>query len=254
MELARVLGLALSEETITETCLYNIAKAHQHDRIAIYPATKPQEARHGADWEWWFTYGNHGIGYRVQAKRLFPSGRYNSLFKPGDQFAQLTKLVASAHAAAMIPLYCFYNFEHPGFHGWRNRCRHRYRGPSYLGCTIAFPQDVQAIASDEMPRLGSAMFPWHSLVCVSPGGNLLDSVAANTSEMAAQRRVRLPAAPDIAAQSTELPWHVRRLTELGRKRREQVGGESLYLDFELWNEWSSDDEQVSGVIVFDERS
>jgi hypothetical protein len=75
MRTAAALGLSLSEETLTECALYNIAIAHQ--------GTEPGEAKHGADWEWWLVRGNKGLGLRVQAKRLFPDGRYNSLTKPG---------------------------------------------------------------------------------------------------------------------------------------------------------------------------
>src|ERR1700730_4174070 len=83
MAKASRVGLALSEETlITETALYEMALAHELDgKIAISLATKPQEARHGADWEWWLINGNMGVSFRVQAKRLFPNGSYQSLLK-----------------------------------------------------------------------------------------------------------------------------------------------------------------------------
>src|SRR6266478_2615816 len=80
MRKASHLGLALSEETITESILYSIALAHLGKDIAIDLATKPAESKHGADWEWWFVKGNQGRCFRVQAKRLFPGGAYNSLF------------------------------------------------------------------------------------------------------------------------------------------------------------------------------
>lgn len=107
MEESSRLGLALSEETITETCLYNIARQHQSGNITVIPATRPQEAKHGADWEWWFTRRGRGVGYRVQAKRLFPSGRYESLFKKGKPLGQLEKLVSAAKSDGLDPLYCF---------------------------------------------------------------------------------------------------------------------------------------------------
>lgn len=67
-------GLSLSEETLTKCALYNIALVHQGSDIVIDLATKPVEAKHGADWEWWFIRGNQAIGFRVQAKRLFAGG------------------------------------------------------------------------------------------------------------------------------------------------------------------------------------
>jgi hypothetical protein len=82
MQKASLLGMALGEETITETVLYEIALAHRGGNFAVTLATKPQEARHGADWEWWLVKGNIGVSFRVQAKRLFRDGKYQSLFKP----------------------------------------------------------------------------------------------------------------------------------------------------------------------------
>jgi hypothetical protein len=53
MAKASRVGLALSEETLTETALYEMALAHELDgKVAISLATKPQEAKHGGDWEY----------------------------------------------------------------------------------------------------------------------------------------------------------------------------------------------------------
>jgi hypothetical protein len=90
---ASQLGLALSEETITGTVLYNIAAVHQYGNIVIYPAHKAAEAKHGADWEWWLVHGTKFLGFRIQAKRL-PNGRYEGLAK--DNYTQLNKLVSAA--------------------------------------------------------------------------------------------------------------------------------------------------------------
>jgi hypothetical protein len=68
---AQSLGVGLSEETLTEMVLYEIALAHgKSGEISIKLATKPQETKHGADWEWWFVKGGHAVSFRVQAKRL----------------------------------------------------------------------------------------------------------------------------------------------------------------------------------------
>jgi hypothetical protein len=53
MAKASRVGLALSEETLTETALYEMALAHELDgKVAISLATKPQEAKHGGDWKY----------------------------------------------------------------------------------------------------------------------------------------------------------------------------------------------------------
>jgi hypothetical protein len=95
-------------ETLTECALYNIAVAHQDKDIAIDLATKPAEKKHGADWEWWLVQGKKGLGFRVQAKRLFPNGRYKYLIgsKP-NPYEQLDMLVSVSATAQLEPLYCF---------------------------------------------------------------------------------------------------------------------------------------------------
>ena len=191
MSQAKALATCLSEETITETCLFNIARRHLGDGIAVIPATKPQEAKHGADWEWWFTRDGQGVGYRVQAKRLFPSGRYESLFKPKDKFGQLKKLVSNAAVGGLDALYCFYNHDTPAglFDGYGNSCAHSYHRPSFWGCAIALPRDVELVGSDNAKLLRSYETPWHNLVCLglSNDDDLPKSVAQKVGRMARAR-------------------------------------------------------------------
>src|SRR5262249_48036490 len=130
MHKAATVCMSLSEETITELALYNVAFSHrQTSDIVITVATKPAERRHGADWQWWLVRGNQGIGFRVQAKRLFPDGRYRSLRKLGSApYEQLDRLVKTSRAEQLVPLYCFYNFHHNNFASIsHNACRHEYR-------------------------------------------------------------------------------------------------------------------------------
>src|SRR5919201_552842 len=92
MQTAAKLGLSLSEETLTECALYNIALAHQGKDIVIDLATKAAEAKHGADWEWWLVRGKKALGFRVQAKRLFANGEYRALHKSAaNPYEQLDK-------------------------------------------------------------------------------------------------------------------------------------------------------------------
>jgi uncharacterized protein DUF6615 len=169
----------MSEETTTEMVLYEIARYHQTGNFIAIPATKAAEAKHGADWFWWFGDRSTGIGFRVQAKKLFPSGRYESLLKKkGDQYGQLKKLVASAQQANQIPLYCFYNFNFGGqFLKCDDSCRHNYRAPSYWGCAVALPEDIQRQNSDALIDLQNYMLPWHLLVCAKPKISLARAAA-----------------------------------------------------------------------------
>lgn len=225
MQIAANLGISLSEETITETAVYNLAVLHQQKDFRIDLATKQAENKHGADWEWWFTKGNAGICFRVQAKRLFPNGTYSSLIYPkskGSPYQQLDKLVQSASADGHESLYCFYNFPHPHIvETGVNPCRHDYRRPSFWGCTLAFPDEVKAKQSNSIAALQPVMFPWHVLVCGASNGRSLPDAA---NDFVGRRgRTRLPL--------RELPDHVERLIVLGDARR--LSGPDSFLDAEM---------------------
>ena len=112
-------------------------------------AKKHEEAKHGADWEWWLIHNNEGLRFRIQAKRLFQSGQYQSLFdkkKGAKPYDQLNKLAAASKKENCIPLYCFYNFpvRNSQFSARKKSCRHRYKAPSFWGCSIALPEAVRA--------------------------------------------------------------------------------------------------------------
>jgi len=252
---AQKLGISLSEETITETSLYNIARKHRSKDVLIVPATKPQEAKHGADWEWWFTRNGKGIGFRVQAKRLFPSGRYESLLKKKMPFQQLDKLVLKAHADDLNPLYCFYNFDMPkgGFSGHSNNCVHDYRGPSFWGCALALPEDVRATGKDSINDLRSILEPWHTLVCMTPGKNLLQSVALNIEHLSRRRTINgiRREKAELRTQPREVPSYVAQLVELGRERREGSDMAFPYIDHAFWSEAQAKPD-VAGILVIDE--
>lgn len=180
----------MSEETLTEITLFEVARRHQAGNFLVIPATKPQEFVHGVYWLFWFVSGANGISYRVQAKKLFTNGRYESLFKSGkavDPEEQLKKLISKAQADNHIPLYCFYNFDHPDgdFHKHSNSCLHPYRPPSFWGCSIALAKDVQFAKSDQLKNLRKFMVPWHLLACSTNSKSLLDA-ATNAGRILAE--------------------------------------------------------------------
>lgn len=191
---AAALQLFMSEETLTETVLFEVARRHQAGDFVVIPATKPQEFVHGADWVFWFVSGGKGISYRVQAKKLFSDGRYRSLLKSGkdshgnpiDPEEQLKKLISKADADGHIPLYCFYNFAHPhgNFYQYGGQCAHSYRAPSFWGCSIALAQDVQLAKSDELKDLRKYMVPWHLLACTADAKTLAESAISAARTLA----------------------------------------------------------------------
>jgi uncharacterized protein DUF6615 len=243
MRTAAQLGLALSEETLTECSLYNIALAHQGTNLVIDLATKPAEAKHGADWEWWFIRGGKGVGFRVQAKRLFAAGQYSSLMKPGkNPYEQLDKLVLASEKASLEALYCFYNFAHPlGQFAGPNPCHHSYRAPSFWGCSLAFPDQVKNLKSNQLAILRPIMRPWHTLVC---GQGKIDAVVG--------RFVREVGGRDRPASPRNLPSRVSRLISLSELRKDSPTYRG-YLDDSYWQDDNDFPNSVAGIILFRDK-
>ena len=237
------LGLSLSEETLTECALYNIALEHQGSEIVIDLATKPAEAKHGADWEWWLIRNGQAICFRVQAKRLFANGRYSSLLKAApNQYQQLDKLISTSANEGCEPLYCFYNFNHSQVMLPKAApCKHTYRGPSFWGCTLAFPDQVKAAQSDQFTKLRPLMHPWHTLVCqLAKGDNLVNSAKRFVAQRG-QRQARV---------FDKLPSRVTRLLELGDQGRAPKSENRGYLDFSYWGEPGDDSANLAGLVAF----
>jgi hypothetical protein len=257
MNEAQRLGMFLSEETITEMSLYNIAKRHHAKDVVIVPATKLQEAKHGADWEWWFIRNGKGIGFRVQAKRLFPNGRYQSLFKAKTRYAQLDKLVLEANTHGLMPRYCFYNFDTPegGFSGHTSNCKHDYRGPSFWGCAIARPDDVKLLGKDSIGDLREILEPWHTLVCLRAGLDIPRSVARNFGTFS-QRTANgdTDKASRKEPEVQEAPDYVVRLAAQARERRRSKGVASQYIDHVYWKEIAATKEDVVGILVVEQQA
>jgi len=239
------LGFSLSEETITEYALFNIAAAHQQKGIVIDLATKPAEYKHGGDWEWWLIRGGKGVCFRVQAKRLFTNGRYNSLTVSGaGAYAQLDKLIASSSNDGAIPLYCFYNFAHAQGHlaGPCSCGKHAYRGPSFWGCTLAFPHLVRQKKSNELRKLREIMYPWHLLVCSSQSLDLANAA----SEFAIKRGGIGEASKRVILRA--LPDRVRRLVELADANRKLDYRD--YLDDSYWKTAAGSENDLAGIVTF----
>lgn len=246
MASAAQIGIALSEETITETTLYSVALAQQGNNIVVNLASKPAEAKHGADWEWWFVKGGKGRHFRVQAKRLFPDASYSSLLKKGNApFEQLDKLVASAFKVGAEPLYCFYNFaaaSHKSF--GTNECTHSYNGPSFWGCSLGFPVAIRGANSNKFADLKKHLFPWHYLVCENEGEDILASTGRFVTESTGRVLPEPQALPDRVAYLVEA------------QRDSQKAARRSYLDFEYWSQVGSDGEgsqDVGGIVIFDDR-
>jgi len=170
------LGLSFSEETVTESLLFHLAKWHRHD-LSIKAYNKQEEGRRkvakgviptGADWSFWVVGpSGKGIEIRLQAKRQFPSGKYESLNGKSKQINDLWNNRGKA-----VPFYLFYNgdFAHDK-HGARwpiwtgcGSCGIRFRGQTAWGCSVTSLRNVWGKVSPYPAELLEQR-PWFCLVC-----------------------------------------------------------------------------------------
>jgi hypothetical protein len=253
----------MSEETTTEMVLYEIARRHQMGDYIAIPATKAAEAKHGADWFWWFGDKSTGVGFRVQAKKLFPSGRFESLFKKkGDPYGQLKKLVRNAKKENQIPLYCFYNFNFGvRFVKCSQHCRHEYRAPSYWGCAIALPEDVQRQNSNKLDDLQDYMLPWHLLVCTNKKTSLAEAVVGAGRMLAAPKPQRKLDNGTIRAGRARLnikfnkratPEAVSEIIEIQEKRQPVDAQLVIRQEIDARAQDFLDEQDLAGVAVFND--
>lgn len=205
-----------NEETITETILLELKDNHPRD-IAVVSFSKIQERKIGADWEFWFLdrSGARGVGWRVQAKRLYqPHQRYDAL-KPADTSpsSQIQTLIQMAGRQGLAPIYCFYNFV-PNPHDIKRtwRCGSFVPDHELFGCSIARADNVRAVAANDFASVCQISLPWHCTVCctaLGSGDDLPDRVAGVTQSL------QTPGASEEFASvpTDDLPRHVQIMLE-----------------------------------------
>jgi hypothetical protein len=167
-----------SEESITESLLIQLAKCHRRD-LQICAFSKQDEGTGtkatggkptGADWSFWVVGPKgKGVEIRLQAKRQFPSGKYESLNGKSKQINDLWNNRGKA-----VPFYLFYNgdFAHDK-HGARwpiwtgcGSCGIRFRGQTAWGCSVTSLRDVWGKVSPYPADLLKQR-PWFCLVCAA---------------------------------------------------------------------------------------
>ena len=151
------LGIGISEDSITDMLLLEMGR--RTNRLACKRYSRTEESNSGADWLWWFVSGDKGFPILIQAKRLYPSGRYEALkSQPSNQTDALLK---SASNKGWLPLFCFYNY-------WPSTLN----SPSW-GCTVALANSIMGLLSSNCPKpnhidkIGPESVPWTHLVCPS---------------------------------------------------------------------------------------
>ena len=170
---ARTASCQLGEESLTDFNLLRIRTRHPHE-VFTQTFTKPQEAKTGADWEWFTGPSRRWIGFRIQAKVIdLRTDRFEHLhYKRKSGAFQSDDLVISARASQphRIPVYCLYT----NVGNWR-ALRRAGGCPSYpmtarsFGCILVGAHQVQKLRSTPAAiRVNDIIpfaIPWHCLVC-----------------------------------------------------------------------------------------
>ena len=180
-------GLALQEETITEMLLLRMARDRSKHDMRVHMFNKRQEARKGADWEWFIHTRFCSLGLRVQAKRLYrryKSQDYADLNLRGPRPRQIDTLISKA--GKNFPVYIFFNHDHGANSNLlKAGGEPGYRGRSFWGCSIASAHKVKAAGSNKLKDIlkdpKPIMVPWHRMIDSSgqcnASGILTDTVA-----------------------------------------------------------------------------
>jgi hypothetical protein len=240
-EMARAasLGVFLNEETITETILLRLAVAAQGNGFLVFPFTKPEEKKNGADWEFWFGFGRKLIGLRVQAKRLYPSGRYDSLEPTGTQ---IDNLIAQAHNC--VPVFVFYN-DAENFRQQLIECRcSEYRSPSYNGCVVARAEEVKKVGSNDPRQMLDFSIPWHCMLCNSEDRIVIGylGIENNLPYLLGLSEIAEGVRGEDYTSDME-----NRIRELGARAREKTSSEPDWLD------WYLRERKLAGLALFSAR-
>jgi hypothetical protein len=165
------------EETITDFLLLQLA-ARCPGKVKVIPFPKRQEAKVGADWEWWFCDWPDGVGFRVQAKRLFAERWYFNSLKFPTRGRSQTDILIEAAGDGVVPLYCFYVFQSR---------KHHSPGLSLdrgQGCRLMRADTVARIKSKLAKNLMPDSVPWHDIVCDDECGvRSLEAIASWANEL-----------------------------------------------------------------------
>ena len=214
---SQMLDISISEESITDMLLLEMLR--RTNRIACKKFTRPAENKSGADWQWWFVSGNQGFPMLIQAKRLYPCGRYKALnYKKGNRYDQTNTLLRTARNDGFLPLFCFYNY-------WNSKTH--LPNPNY-GCALASAQFVKDhlryIGPKEncIDRIKPISVPWSSLVCPidRSGINFPDAVRRRVMQIHGISPKSVPAV-------RSLPQEVRQILRKARMEDDQRQSEVM---------------------------
>lgn len=128
----------LGEETLTDLLALDFRRFLTNRKTKLFQTTKVAESTQGTDLEVRIRVGRHqAILVAIQAKKLFPSGRYESLNTKVKSLnlSQIEVLERYARSVCAIPLYLLYNNVDSGSAQKAWRCCQNL-DPKQLGCTL----------------------------------------------------------------------------------------------------------------------
>jgi len=165
-------GMSLLEETITDTNLLDLQVKHPHE-ISTLKFPKYQEAKVGADWEWWLGSEDFWLPLRVQAKIVDSTTlRYSHLGYKNPKSPQRQIEILIKHSLnenpPKIPVYVFYNYWDISKFNPPWLCPTYPKSVEMLGCGVSEAISVKTIldqGSDKLIDIANIMYPWSCLIC-----------------------------------------------------------------------------------------
>ena len=160
----------LGEETLTDLLALDFVRLME-GRARLFQSTKKEESRQGTDlWILIYAGSNRALAFAVQAKKLYPSNRYehlNARVKSSGPF-QIDILEEFSGSVGAIPLYLLYNHADldDTFPYW-HCCQCADKGQ--LGCTLVPSWIIREAISNRGHRdfnsihASCAALPWRCL-------------------------------------------------------------------------------------------
>ena len=137
LSLAQSLGSRFGEETITDLLVLEMLQYQRSNAFRVFHPNKILESKWGADLLVWILRRSGGSRFlAIQAKKLYPSGRYEALnHRSSSGVRQIDLLEDFACQFNAIPLYLLYNYpDSQERRSYWHCCKPVV--PEQLGCTL----------------------------------------------------------------------------------------------------------------------
>lgn len=198
LKLAQRFDTRLGEETLTDLLVLDIVSQMPSRSLMVFPTSKIKEATQGTDLVVCVHRGGAKADvYAIQAKKLYPSGRYGALKARSGKSPrlQIDTLEGYAMAINAIPLYLLYNYVDSV--ATCKKCWHCCQtvDQEQLGCTLAPSwrirraillrcrtfDNIHSGRDDWTERIDQSALPWRcAFDC--PNGQPWEQVRARAKE------------------------------------------------------------------------